>query len=1644
MAICINKNLPEYSETVKHFDNTVTESNLKAAIGVWQKYNGMERFPTIGEIKGVLESAGISYKSSYMGEHNEDYSVVPFKLPTDAAHKSLERVIKSWLNKAGITYEVTKEIRDSNGNIVDAVGQADIINKIIRVVEGKSDIKVLAEEAGHIMVEMLQGTPLFDRLMESTAISSTYSEVLIEYEGIYNSDIDFLKEAAGKLIAQELLNMSENPLFTPVEEDISFLDRLRSILKDIMNYFKSIFKDTLNTSDSFKEATSPFIKAAQKIINKDVLDFVPPKNSSIFYALHTNSIDTFNKNKEILTAMPVVKNAGENFYRGTPDGTPVERLSSIMKALYLRIYGDRELTGSEDSNFYADKGITLHKWYQLILHAILNNETITYNSIEAKVLKELSDEGLNTTREDLKGFIRLTTPQFNHIVGAIKAIKKQIDLNTKEINDKYGLNGESVIYTELPIINKDKSLAGTLDLVVLYPNGQVAIYDYKNINFKQTDGIIYKGIPDYKIEDFNIRLTQYKNILYSQGITEFAESRIIPINVDYSYAAFKSGQGFTTIQLYNPNLSSPNDEFLTHIAVASEDSKIESLNRDNGTITLLYKRLTNLRHQAQKQKSSGTQKWSPELNDKINKTHKILQNLLVRQDYSLIYDEVVDLYNLFQDRLKRLSADNETLTADFINEVKETIAAYKSFAPSYLEEMKDSLTEAERRKLYELNTKLSSVELQIDEASRDTLRKVTNIDPYAPGKVKIGLGTLFTALSEFSHPAFQMLNAMVKKAETMTLLKTNDAEKTIKEFDKNLEEWAKSKGMSRREAFYKIYDKNTGYLYRRYSDKFVKDEKEARAAQDAKFFLNYFQIEIRKSSDGKMRYHYKGKAEENFNAAYEQKKIQLKNLYPNQSAVQEKELKAWLKDRDISSNPSNIYNPNNSFMYRNYEVMDEYFSDEYKYMLENKPLLDYYNMYVGFNREFSRITGRDIDSRFVANIRQRTIDMMLNTGLGSLPDFKTRLLGSLESRDANNFTTEKESQGLRDLLGEKLMRVPLYFMDSLQDPVTAKEIEDIRTEVAKKYDPVKEALLFNSTVTAETIKLQKKKALVSKSPDLSRTLLLMAQNVYNYEHYAETEANARLLIVEAKQDKFKAFDSQTDKNILDKLHSKIAAKLGLDDGLVTQLEDFVNYYFYGKHNKDITKTYTVGRKLDKNGNVITPGKEISLYTIIKSFMGFSAKATLGLKPTLIARNAVQVKTNIMFTAMEGLMWNTKHLKEAAKAAYSNRKKYMTAIEFMQPYGYNTVYEKANNLSMNAATKNITNDKFFIGLQATDKNADRIVAVSLMHSHGIDVDGKVKPLRKITSGDKRSLYERFSVDDNGVATLEGMSQDEYIRFRQIIQKMATKVKGTIPAGDVLPIYNTMVGTALMQYRGWLPGLAKARFSSLNYDPILDTPDIGRFVVAWQDITSLSMESVRSFIQLAISSIPIIGYFTGKFTKTNTIKTKRLYEQFLAENPGVDFTLDEFVQLRIGKLRALGTELQTVITLFLLTALAKELIPDDDDEPLSSFLGQTFYRVLHGSYLEASFFVSLDSVDEIFRSPMAAIGFAQNFLGLLSELNDETRDLLMGEDYKGWVPFTWERDYYDTKGFLKPAIKMLPGVNGLTDFVNFWDDFNDKKR
>ena len=48
---------------------------------------------------------------------------------------------------------------------------------------------------------------------------------------------------------------------------------------------------------------------------------------------------------------------------------------------------------------------------------------------------------------------------------------------------------------------------------------------------------------------------------------------------------------------------------------------------------------------------------------------------------------------------------------------------------------------------------------------------------------------------------------------------------------------------------------------------------------------------------------------------------------------------------------------------------------------------------------------------------------------------------------------------------------------------------------------------------------------------------------------------------------------------------------------------------------------------------------------------------------------------------------------------------------------------------------------------------------------------------------------------------------------------------------------------------------------------------------------------------------------------TLKNIEKNEQFLAENPGVDFTLEEFIQLRIGKLRALGTELQTVITLFL---------------------------------------------------------------------------------------------------------------------------------
>lgn len=1626
MAICINKRNPEYLQLSSYFSDNFDRSNLNAAIGLWQQFNGAEAFPSLGEVLGILDNSGIQY-TLVKGMQSE---AIPFKIPNNLAVRKLEHFVKNWLKSAGITIKNVDSILDAEGNPINALAQADILEDIIQVIEGKATPKILSEEAIHFFIEMIADSPLGIELLNNVVGSETYQKVVRQYGRAYNGDtLKLQKEAAAKLLTEEVFKVYNEAEGRYALESPSIITKIKRYVDRILENLKSLFKDTTLSSQFYKKEVSPLRQAAVLFLKGEVTTMPPVRTNSKFYHLSSDDRVYRDKVQELLENMPIMKSPEGSWYIRKNDGKRIARLSDLIKAFYLRIYGENEKTDTKESRFFAHKGTVLHKWYEVIMADLIAGRTPEYLTAYENVFKSFLDDeiGMLYQNQDYYDFLRITEVQFAQVVNGLRAIYNQIQHNQEVINKQLGVEGKATIYTEMPIINQQGDLGGTLDLLVLYSNGKVALYDYKNISFRQFKGEILYGISEDKFDDFNMRLTTYKNILYSQGITEFAESRIIPINVNY-YPGDKAFKGFRTIEFHGQNVI--NNEYLEQISVAEELTGLTDL--DKNTLQLLYARRNTLKKLYHQKKSTA-------LKAKLDWTHKAIQSLVLRQDFGYIYSEIINQYNNFYDDKNRLSKDPKSLTADDLLELDQIIRLYQDFSATFQASLGDKLTSEQLYQLKDLNQKLQLLKYAIKHTTHDFLlaSDPDKIDYTKPGKEYKGLGVWWRKLSEFNHNVFIKLGNWVRTSEMKTNQKVAAAHKIIQKNHIELEKWAKNNNMSTFDAMSKLYDAKAGRLIKRFSPQFGIDLAAARLEADKDFMLKYFYItEERYGPESILT--YSGPAKE----AFERAKTRLTNYYarryPNNPELQDRELNRWLKAHDISINKNLIFDKNNQFLYKNFDNMGNYLSPEFKYIRQHKALLDYYTMYTEFNKEFSELTGQQIDNKFVANIRQDFYERLKTAGIFSSNTFKFDLLGSLEARDANNIYADKEVGQAFDVDGSPLYTVPLMYLRPLRGVVTDEERAKIRDEVAKKYSPKTEAILYKAALDSALLDAEHKKGLEDKSRDLTTNLLLMTRNVYNYVHMSEIEGLANLLLLEVKDKK--VFTKQDDNNlkILDKLASKVATKFGLPANMESSLESFINMYIYNKTSQDDEKPTVINKIVDENGEVISPGTEIYFSTLVKRAMRWSAGAMLGLKPTLVARNAIQVKLNLWLTTTEKQWFDETHLKAATKSAYSDGKKYMAAVEYFLPYSNDPVYDMAKNLSAKGILNKLDTDLLFKGLRWTDENVDRNILAVMLHSHGIE-NGRIKQIRYIKSEDRRSLYERMKLDEKtGDVSVDGLTFDQLVRFRNMVQSIGSKIKGTTPTSDRMLINTTLIGALLMQYRSWMPGLVKSHFGGLTagaqYEPTLDTVDLGRFTVFFNDILGLHAENAKRLAHMLAASIPILGFIAQKNLKTNEAAAREMYQRFKADNPESEYTFEQFIEMRVNKLKAAATEFQAILALLLLKLLAKSLIPDDKEEaPVESFLTRNLYRIIHGAYLEASFFIFPSSFQEIARSPFALLGFADLLGKFATNTADEMRDVIFGEGSK--------RDI--TPAF-KYTLKLTPGVGGLVDFIDLFDDFNPTKR
>ena len=1530
------------------------------------------------------------------------------KLQPDA---KIEAKIKEWLNAVGIDYKPTNKIHDINGKEISAIAKADIFNKTIEVIEGKRDITTLPEEAGHFFVELIgEDNVFFKKMMKDITQYEVYNEVLNSpYAEIYQGDEEAIKkEAVGKLIAKHII-AKELGGETPEQ-----IKKIENFFNYIWSYLRNKLKSLIGSP--YREEINAFEYSAEQILNNSTeglkpIEEVVPKYNNIFYELDQSVQSGILEKLEKLKITYDVKD--KKYYQ---NGIEVsKRVSNLVKAYYKRRFRHPQEEETPKSKLLAMKGTVIHAYNQVIMNNIIANsgniEGFTKGTVETEVINSLKEDP--EFAEKSNGFFFLKPKEFVELQTLSKNLYDRIQQQQDEINKQTGRNDKAVILTEQILYDANKDEAGTVDVMAVFSNGVVSIYDYKGINFFTTNGEVVSDIPMYKQEAYDIQILEYMNILRDNfGIESFAETRIIPINLQLKT---NSEDGFYKVEAGSKAPDSSYREYLEEFPVTNELTGIAAIDQQ---LNKMFKLRDKEKALLNKNPGNAT------IKIRLQKIIDSIRKLQVNKDTRFAYKEVQSIITEYNKRKVLHESNKDSFTLADLSDYEEYLRVYQGFFEDAIDiETSKSENEEEQDKIaatyFRINKHINVLLDDIKNKRIEILQREFGKDMTKVSKEPSWLGLYFNQLSEFSRNQFKALSQLVKNGEVEVRENVNRIKDIIETKQEVLKKWADAKGISLQDAYDKIYDSKTGQLKRKFTDLYKTEKSQAIKDNDVKWFLENTQIErdgeFFKYSDPELQKKFEETRKKQFN-------IIDKNYPGKQNAsIRDKNKLKWITKHDITQSAEALFNQP---YYIRPKDNERFYTDSWKTLNqeENKPLLDMYNTFIELNREFSQITGKDLSDYNVAEVQKDMIDILSTNGVRGLGGIKDYLNNSLEVQQQDNLLG---SGNIDPNTGEYIHSIPFLFTSELTQSISDKEFENLKQEVLKKF-PDNTSVAYKDELKLQVLKLQREKGLKTKSNNLGRSFILLAEAAYTNAYLNDTLETVKALR-ETLENSSTELTDKTNKTFIDKYTRKVMSKVGVPSSELEAFDKFTNLYWYGRkiQNKDIL----IKKESTELSELLGQQRSISSNKVAKGLMTYISAKALGLSWITSVGSAIGAFSNLMFQASEGRFFNIKEVIKSCKLLIQGDTKANLLIKYFEAYAKDMTYEKANQLSASKLSKLITMDNLYIMMKKPDEFVDKISMLSILQHYGIH-KGKIDRLSKLPKGTK-SLYDLADIKDDKLV-IEGLNRNNYILLRTLMQKASSKVKGSIPQEDQ-NLAGTNIGVAmLMHFKNWIPAMVKDRGQTLTYDEDLNDLDIGRFRVFFGEFTAKGVvPKLNAFKDTLLEVIAL-----GKYNRYNKGKisevAQKYYNKFLEENPTLKdkVSIEDFIELRRAKLQGMARELRQYLFLFSLVALLKAAVPpeDEEDNGLSRAIAMNAYRLSNRGLLELGFFLNPSSFLQITKKPVAVLGLFDDITKITRNTFDETRDVFFGEDTSR-----------DKTPVLYYSSKMIPGGRAVLDIFDIFDNF-----
>ena len=1519
-------------------------------------------------VKQVTDEYGNTWNEVTIQENRDRETVYLQKesASTEKANAQIDAKVQAFLEGIGVSVNTVNNITDGLGNPISAIAKADMINKVIDVVQGKADITTLPEEAAHFFVEMLGvNSPLYKQMLSSITGFKIYKDTVDLYkndklyrnaDGTINFD-KLKKEAMGKLIAEHIIKQSS-------EEKPEKLNELNKWWAKLWNFIKNIF---VNVDDN-----NPFRKAASQIL-----------------AGETTGLDSANLTAEAyLQIDPRINKIEEDQSKLVLDNS-IDPITKQKRHIYK--YDGKQVKGSVTS-------IKVDAY----MKSIFPTDRRAERQKEIDLLKaEYGDLIHETIQDIIDSYVDPTT----HLVRPVPAASKskyaneafyaKLDAYVQELISNFPAG--STFMREVKIYDPVQDMAGSIDFLIIEPDGTVNIYDWKS----QEIGQYQTDVKTYKEKAYRIQLSEYKKILQTiYGFDKFGKMRAIPIKTVFNYTG--KGQEKELSSLKEIEIGSvdpayiPGDKnYLLPITLKEEAGEDEQLQK-------LLVKLGDVMERLEAKKFKGDEKLKRE--EELKNYRNAIRDLHLRGDIRTF----VMLGTYEAEKYRSLINSNTLTPKDALESLailgvfSNTTYNFEKYMLDLKAQMKNAATDAEKAAIQKIiddynsmnsnvNSILGKLEIEVNNIANQfatTEAGITNI--LAEEKEIKGATALFTQLSDLPTRAAQVFSRVLSRAQNKRDYLYKEYHENIVKIKKDLEKWASSKGLYGIDMFKGILNIDekgnwTGDFLSKYKKEFYSLRDKAIKEHDLKWIADNMEFDDAKYAiDAKKRWEFYQSivydADPQINA---NKQAQAFNAW-----VENHNINAKLKDGGI--NTTAIFNKNNQYLKPDAKWESDKWKDLNK--AENAPLLAAYNQFQTLIRDSEKAGILDEYSpRFIPNMHATKLDQLV---FGGSFFSKKGIFESLEVTDGRNYAPQVDP-----LTGKVMHRIPAHFVRDI-----GIDKEDGRVDYS------------------------------NKSRDLFKVFDIWAAQLASYEAMSDIEDISHVLVHVERNKGHLVTD--TFGNVISE-SGAIKTAVGNENN-AKMLENFVNFYLYNELNGKMSDT-----------KIKVGDKEYSGSKSLQWLMRFFSLKTLALNPISGTAQFVGGSGNAFFQASKGILFNTKDWAESTYLVSKRDKKTFALLHFTGVLLEDTKHATANETSVSKIVNANTIDKLYFIQRGADRAVQYPVAIALMKNSMVDETGAIvdivkyvkakynyntefytlpeakrKELKAKVEAEVTNLKKEKSIFatakiENDKLVIPGVDvfSKDWSDFRSKIKKVHKNILGNSTRDDINQIRTSQLGMAMMQFRSWMPQMVKERTGKLRYDKDTDTYTFGKARLFFGEIFS------KRGIYLAKSIINLSGN-----SMIESAKQKYLIERAAALEQGEEFNITEgeFIDMYIGNIRSMIKELLVILGFASLLLYIK---PSGDDDDEYKGLRKYASRAVGRFNDEFSFYYLPTSFTDLVNKPLPVIGLANDFIYFSNNVFKE-----------GYGFVTNDEDLQERAHPLKYASKLMPILKeGVNIRAVFDDDF-----